>query len=361
MPANGTSPTRPAVSVIIPARNEELNLATCLDSLITQTGVTLEIIVVDDDSTDRTREIAYSFSDRVRVIEAPELPQCWTGKNNAVTAGARSAQGEWLLFTDADTVHLPGSLARALAEAREHQADMLSYSPEQIAVTFWEMAVLPVVFAELARQYPPSKVRDPRSSIAAANGQYIFISREAYDAAGGHAAVAGEILEDVALARAVKRCGRNIFFRYAADAVRTRMYRNFAQLREGWTKNLALLFPHTSRLAGITLFWWALPWVFGGFFVATHHWWWMALGVLVVARNTGVLGRANFNLAMEIRGALFGMPMFAYLLSRSRRAHRTGKVGWKGRTYSNFASSGGFEASHSNGPNSLSFRAQRGI
>src|SRR6202035_848714 len=103
-----------------------------------------------------------------------------------------------------DTIHIPRSLARALAEAQDNNAELLSYSPEQIAVTFWEMATLPIVFAELARQYSPSKVSDPASPIAAANGQYILIRRDTYDAVGGHAAIAGNILEDVALARAVK-------------------------------------------------------------------------------------------------------------------------------------------------------------
>src|SRR5262249_42313649 len=153
----------------------------------------------------------------------------------------------------ADTVHLPGSLARALAEAKENGAALLSYSPEQIVKTFWEMSTLPVIFAELTRKFPPSQVSDPASPVAAANGQFILVSREAYDAVGGHAAVAKDVLEDVALARAVKLSGRKIYFRYAADAVRTRMYRNFTQLREGWTKNLALLFPNPGWLAAKTL------------------------------------------------------------------------------------------------------------
>src|SRR6202035_2026822 len=163
-------PGRPTVSVIVPARNEETCLGACLESLVAQTGVAFEIIVVDDHSTDRTREIAQSFPG-VRVLGAGPLPGGWTGKNNAVTAGARQARGQWLLFTDADTVHISGSLARALAEAAENNAELLSYSPQQIAVTFWEMATLPVVFAELARQYPPSIVSDPASPLAAANGQ----------------------------------------------------------------------------------------------------------------------------------------------------------------------------------------------
>jgi len=331
----------PEVSVIIPARNEEASLATCLESVISQTELPFEFIVVDDHSTDRTREITESFApkdSRLRVIEAGPLPDGWTGKNNAVTTGARAARGQWLLFTDADTIHLPGSLARALAEAEEHHVDILSYSPEQIAVTFWEMAVLPVVFAELARQYPPSKVSDPNSPIAAANGQYILIRRTAYDAIGGHTAVASEILEDVALAHAFKASGHKIRFRYAADAVRTRMYRNFAQLREGWTKNLALLFPNPGELAAKTCLWWAFPFAnFLALFVLPavfRHVWWFVPGMLVLSRNGSRLRQANFDVAMEFLGVFFGMPMFAYLLLRSKRMHGKGSVPWKGRTYS---------------------------
>jgi glycosyltransferase involved in cell wall biosynthesis len=321
------------LSVIIPARNEEASLGACLESLVSQTGVEFEIIVVDDHSTDRTREIASSFTG-VRVIEAGPLPDGWTGKNNAVVTGVREARGEWLLFTDADTVHLPGSLARALAEAREHGVDLLSYSPEQIAVTFWEMAVLPVVFAELARQYPPSKVSNPNSSAAAANGQYILVKREAYDAVGGHAAVASEILEDVALSRRFKAAGKKIRFRYAADAVRTRMYRNWQQLRDGWTKNLALLFPRPVLLAAKMLLLWMVPVVF--LVLALHRDSARLYGAFAVA---GIylwtrIGKANFGRYQNYLGVWFGMPIFAYLLLRSKRAHAKGNVPWKGRTYS---------------------------
>ena len=323
----------PQISVIVPARNEEASLADCLYSLTTQSGVTFEIIVVDDHSTDRTRAIATSFP-AVKVIEAGPLPAGWTGKNNAVTIGAKAARGEWLLFTDADTVHLPGSLAAALKEAQENGAELLSYSPEQIAVTFWEMATLPVVFAELARQYSPSKVSDPASPIAAANGQYILIRRDTYEAVGGHAAIAANILEDVALARAVKSAGRKIRFRYGANAVRTRMYRNYRQLRDGWTKNLALLFPNPGWLAAKSLLLGAFPWaallliIFG---VAKHSWWNIFV-VFAFLWPMARLRRANFDWAMEFLGALFGMPMFAYLLLRSKRAHANGSVSWKGRT-----------------------------
>jgi glycosyltransferase involved in cell wall biosynthesis len=332
MVATQTITGRATISIIIPARNEEISLADCLQSLVAQSGVEFEIIVVDDHSTDRTRAIAESFPG-VRVVEAGPLPQGWTGKNNAVTCGARLAHGEWLLFTDADTVHLPGSLAAALKEVRENGAEMLSYSPEQIAVTFWEMATLPVVFAELARQYSPSKVSDPASPIAAANGQYILIRRETYDAIGGHAAIARDILEDVALARAVKNSGRKILFRYAADRVRTRMYRNYRQLREGWTKNLALLFPNPGWLAAKSVLLWAFPWTALTIAVIAKHPWWDTFAASALLLSVARLRRANFDAAMTFLGALFGMPMFAYLLLRSKRAHAHGSVNWKGRSY----------------------------
>ena len=326
----------PEVSVIVPARNEEACLRECLHSLVAQDGVKFEIIVVDDQSTDRTREIAESFP-QVRVVSPGPLPAGWTGKNNAVVSGVKEARGEWLLFTDADTVHVLGSLARALAEAKENQAELLSYSPEQIAVTFWEIATLPVVFAELAREYPPKKVSDSASPLAAANGQYILIRRETYDAVGGHAAIASSLLEDVALARAVKSSGRRIRFRYAADAVRTRMYRNFRQLREGWTKNLALLFPRPGRLAARLLLLWGVAWgasLWGliGFSGRERPWW--ATALILAPMYIGMrLSRANFTWDMEVLGATFGMPMFSYLLLRSKRAHAKGSVPWKGRKY----------------------------
>ena len=341
MPAPDTLSGRPTVSVIVPARNEEACLEACLQSLVAQNGVDFEVIVVDDHSTDRTREIALSFSSKqVQVIEAGALPTGWTGKNNAVAAGARSARGEWLLFTDADTIHLPGSLAGSLAEARRHGAALLSYSPEQIVKGFAEKAVMPVIFAELAASFRPSQVSDPNSPAAAANGQYLLITREAYDAVGGHAAIAATLLEDVALARAVKRSGRKIFFRYGGNAVRTRMYRSFAQLREGWTKNLALLFPSPVHLAALRALEFVLivasiaisltaglrghtrPAVVAGM-----------LAVIVYAIFLARIRRAHFSWDASLL-ALLGLPLFSYLLLRSASAHAKGSVPWKGRKYS---------------------------
>jgi cellulose synthase/poly-beta-1,6-N-acetylglucosamine synthase-like glycosyltransferase len=341
MPATLPASARPAVSVIVPARNEEACLGGCLQSLVRQSGMPLEIIVVDDHSTDGTLEIALSFSNQqVRVIEAGPLPADWTGKNNAVTAGSKAATGEWLLFTDADTIHLPGSLARSLEEAKRHGASLLSYSPEQVVKSFWEKAIMPVIFAELAASYRPSEVSDPNSPAAAANGQYILITREAYDAVGGHAAVASSLLEDVALARAVKRSGRKIFFRYGADAVQTRMYRTFGQLREGWTKNLALLFPTPASLAALRAIEFVLIAASAAIAIsATLRGSWqpaILAGTLAVVMYGLFLKRirhAHFAWDANLL-AVLGLPLFSYLLLRSKSAHATGTVAWKGRKYS---------------------------
>ena len=329
----------PEVSIIVPARNEEASLGACLASLTAQTGVSFEIIVVDDGSSDRTREVAQTFAG-LRVISPEPLRANWTGKNNALVAGAKEAHAKWLLFTDADTVHLPGSLAWALAEAKNERVELLSYSPEQVVVTFAERAVMPVVFAELTAQYPPQKVREHSSGqgsgIAAANGQYILVRRAAYGAVGGHSAVATEILEDVALARLFRNAGQRVYFRYGGDAVRTRMYRNWAQLREGWTKNLTLLFPQPERLALQSVFLWFMAWSTLGVAVsgaASRH----ALRIgfaafwLLVYRR---IRAAHFATANNLIAIACGLPMFAYLLLRSKKAHANGQVSWKGRAYS---------------------------
>ncbi|MGA7646254.1 MAG: glycosyltransferase family 2 protein [Terriglobales bacterium] len=344
----------PEVSIIVPARNEEANLGACLESLIAQTGVAFEVIVVDDASTDRTPEIAQSFAG-VQVISSGPLPKNkggagtrWTGKNNALIAGAKQARAPWLLFTDADTMHRPGSLARALTEAKDEQADLLSYSPEQVVVTLAERSVMPVVFAELAVQYPPHKVRDQRSQIVAANGQYMLVRRAAYDAVGGHAAVASEILEDVALARRFRDAGKRVYFRYGGDAVRTRMYRNWAQLREGWTKNLALLFPQPEFLAfQSVLLWCAVWWALGVAVSAavTRHFLWIALAFfwLLLYRR---IRAAHFATVNNLLAITVGLPIFAYLLLRSKNAHKNGRVSWKGRVYNRDVASESTPAAH---------------
>jgi hypothetical protein len=173
----------------------------------------------------------------------------------------------------------------------------------------------------------------------AANGQYILISRDAYRAVGGHAAVASDLLEDVALAKLVKSSGRKIVFRFGADAVRTRMYRSFAQLREGWTKNLALLFPSPAILAAVRLIEFTLivsPVALAIIGCLRGRFELSAIALLAAVASYFILfrriRRAHFSWDANLL-ALAGLPMFSYLLLRSRQFHRRGSVSWKGREY----------------------------
>src|ERR1700733_2327171 len=243
------------LTVIVPARNEEDCLAACLESLVAQSEEFFqldrdwELLVVDDGSTDRTRAIAESFAG-VKVVDPAKLEKGWTGKANACWTAAQRAGGQWLLFTDADTIHESGNLRRAIHEAEKYNVGVLSYSPKQLVSGLWQRALMPLVFCELALAYPPEKVSNPELRIAAAHGQFQLVKREAYKILGGHASVKGDVLEDVELAFLAKRRKVGLRFRYAADAVSTRMYRSIGAMIEGWTKNLALLFGNCLILAG---------------------------------------------------------------------------------------------------------------
>lgn len=234
----------PLVSILVPARNEERTLPACLASLASQRHPALEIILVDDASTDRTAEVARAAADRdarLRVIRTAGPPPGWTGKNFALASGVAVARGPWLCFTDADTVHAPDSIRRALGFAESQGLALLSMTSRQLTESFWERTVQPVVFGLLDQWFPLSRINDPASPLAAANGIFVLVSREAYEAVGGHRALAGEILEDVALARNVKRSGRRIAFANGSDLVSARMYGSLGAARRGWTKNLYAL------------------------------------------------------------------------------------------------------------------------
>ena len=334
------SPSRVSVQVVVPARNEEAAIGRCLKSLTSQQGIDFEITVVDDGSTDRTREIAESFPG-VRVISATEPLPGISGKSNALIEGAHGATAEWLLFTDADTYHYPGSLAAAVREAEARRADLFSLSPEQEAISWGEQTLLPVIFAELARTYPPARVNDPDDPVVAANGQYLLVRREVYESLGGHRIVADKILEDVELARLFKVSHRKIWFRHGAGIVRTRMYRDFPSMVEGWTKNLVLLFPHPLRLAAIrAMEFLAIPVLAvsaTGFLLRGNY---LAgsiaggLGSLLAISFARRILRAHFPARANLM-AFFGLPLFAGLLVRSWLHSRVrGAVSWKGRTYS---------------------------
>ncbi len=338
--------------MIVPARNEEGNLAACLQTLVAQheaifaLGTDWEILVVDDHSEDRTYASAEEFAARypgLRVLRAPALElrgeqRAFTGKTNACWAAARASQGRWLLFTDADTRHEPGNLRRGLHEADRHGVALLSYSPRQVMTGLGQRALMPLVFSELASTYPPAKVNDPAERTAAANGQFLLAEREAYFAVGGHRVVGRSVLEDVELAANMKRARHGIRLRYAPDALSTHMYRGFGDMTEGWTKNLALLFPHALRLALwrlldillllLPVLLWLLPYLLTWQRVAL-----LALWARTLLRFYQRVARAHFPVLVSAMAPL-GLPLFVYLLVASYVRHRVlHRVSWKGREY----------------------------
>src|SRR5580704_16764301 len=217
------------VSAIIPARNEEASIARAVESVAAQPEIG-EVMVVDDQSTDRTGAILAELAARIPKLKilntGDALPPGWAGKNYAVSIGAAAATGDWLLFTDADTYHLHGSTRRALCDAVEHDAVLVSYSPEQELGSFWERALIPFVYCRLSAKFSFARVNNPELPDAAANGQFLMILRDAYRRVGGHTALAGEVLEDVALARRVKQTGYQLYFTASSGTVSTRMYRS---------------------------------------------------------------------------------------------------------------------------------------
>ena len=229
----------PLVSAILPAKDEEAYLALCLESIRKLTYPNLEILVVDDRSTDRTGDIAReiaSTDERIRVITIDELPPGWTGKTHALERASHMAHGQWLLFVDADTIHAPDSLGIVMEYARSQQAVLASLLPELRCESFWERVMQPIAAITLMQSFPLHKINDNQSKLAFANGQYILIARQAYDAAGGHQAVRDRFVEDIALAQRVKALGFPIRVALARGIVTCRMYASLAQLIKGWSR-----------------------------------------------------------------------------------------------------------------------------
>ena len=232
-------------------------------------------------------------------------------------------------------------------EAVRHKVGMLSYSPRQIVRGMAQRSLMPLVFSELAVAYPPAKVSDPNQRIAAANGQFLLVEREAYRRLGGHPSVADKVLEDVELAFLAKRRKVGLRFRYAEDAMATRMYRTTGAMVEGWTKNLALLFDNSLALAlwraldiGVLVGLPVLTIVLWNARFAAHSLQWLGAGwvlALLWVRNLfryyARVAKSNFPF-IDCALSPLGLPLFVFLLYRSWFQHRILKrVSWKGRSY----------------------------
>lgn len=327
-----------AISAIVPARNEEAVIAACIESLASQPEIA-EIIAVNDQSSDRTLEILQELAWRIPrlcVVDATVPPAGWVGKNHACWIGAQQAKGEWLLFTDADAVTSEGAAGKALALAAEHQAALVSFSPEQVLKTWYEKALIPFVYVRLAQKFSFDQVNDPKSADAAANGQFLMVRRDTYQTAGGHAAVHGEVLEDVAIARRVKGNGGRIWFGYSDGAVRVRMYRSFTAMWEGWKKNLFVLMGGTTG-AVFSEFESTFPWMI----IVV-----LLIGIkMPIALFAGVvlllLRQLSYGLALTrnqfpFKFIMYYLPavfLYAGALWASHESYAKGKVSWKGREY----------------------------
>jgi chlorobactene glucosyltransferase len=352
---------RPLISVIIPARNEARNIRRCVESLASQAYENIEIIVIDDRSTDATPEILSNIQEAAEgipqetpypplsVIHGSELPPGWAGKPHALHQGYQASHGDWLCFIDADTFANSTLINSTYQAALTLQADMLTILTYQELGTFWEKVILPLVFTALAVGFPARRVNDPHSPDAIANGQFILIKRQVYQAVGGHAAVRDQIAEDKAIAVLVKKAGYRLVLGDGRELARTRMYTSLNEIWEGWVKNIYLGMQDRpwllliGAMVGIVAALLLPLWTIAGFAWVMSGGGWIA-GVITaesLALWTYLLYQRNqVNQAMQIPSwyALtlpLGALIFTAMMITSVYNVYSGKgVVWKDRTYS---------------------------
>lgn len=355
----------PLISVCIPARNEETNIRRCVEAALRQDYPNLEVIVLDDRSTDSTSKILHDLTmesasslsvvkgraHALHVVSGSDLPEGWAGKPHALYQAASVARGQWLCFVDADTFLAPNALSSVFAKAVETEADLFTVMTRQILGSFWERTVMPLVMTALTVGFSPRKINDPKRRDAVANGQFIFIKRSIYDLIGGHERIKDQIVEDKALSENVKWNGHRLVVADGMQVVSTRMYTSLAAMWEGWTKNIYLgLRDHLSMLLlgafGATLALIAalfLPvWPILGLTWYANDGGWMALAVVaeallvwgyliyirsIVAREMGISRWYAFTTPL-------GAAVFAAMMLTSAWKVISGQgVTWRGRKY----------------------------
>jgi len=337
----------PKLSIIVPARDEERSIEACLRSLLAQEWLDVEVIVVDDRSTDATPAIVERLAHecaRLRVVRGEPLPGGWIGKPWALAQGARHARGEWLLFTDADSTHAPRGAASALWFAKCGGFHALSIATRQELGTFWECAALPCILGTvLFVAGPLAEINDPAlPRKALANGQYILVERAAYDALGGHDALRGEIAEDLAFARRLKADGRFRFVLLGGGRLASvRMYRSAREIWAGFTKNVFFgAEGDVLALGGGAVFLAAISFVppllalralaAGRYLLAAEA---AACTLANVATSAWGMRRAYFPRRLALLQPL-GMAFFVAIIVNSTWRMLSGRgVEWRGRTY----------------------------
>lgn len=345
----------PRVSILVPARNEALNIEACVRSLLAQDYPTFRVHVLDDHSTDGTGEMVRRLGldeGNGGLLKGRELPQGWVGKNWACHQLSEAADGEYLLFTDADTIHAPGALRALVSLAQERGASLVSAWPEQLTVSLGErlvVSLLPFVGALLyphfflrlleahpgLRQWVPVRLR---RSLGAANGQVILFERSGYERVGGHAGLRAHLVEDVALGRAVaSRMGEGLWWVNCdgAGLVQCRMYRDLEEVWEGFTKNVRAAFEGGLAqfcAAGVVQ---ALVFVlpFCCLLAPTSHVEWARceVGLVLLLRVLATLGLGGSWWSVVLHPVAYGLAL-AIGLNSWRRSAGAGVL-WKGRLY----------------------------
>jgi len=335
----------PEVSIIVPARNEARQIEQCVRSLLAQDYPHVEVIVVDDRSDDDTAAIVERVAtedSRLHVLRGEPLPDGWVGKPWALHQGARHARGEWLLFTDADTIHEPNATSASLLYARAHNLDVVSVLTEQLMVTPAERTLLPSILWIIAFSIGSlDAINDPSRESALFNGQYILTLRRVYRAIGGHEAVHNEIAEDLELARLFKRDGRfHTALVGSGGLVRVRMYRSFSEIWHGFVKNFWVGARDQQALAviGITLLTCISPLTPIALIVALALHAWPAALCLVLALCATIAGASPgmYRLGLGAASSLylpFGIAVVVAIFFTSIVRRARGGVTWRGRRY----------------------------
>ncbi len=335
----------PFVSVLIPARDEERSIGACLDSLVGQDYPTFEVLILDDGSDDRTADIARDVSSRsdvVRLMRGEPLPDGWHGKAYACQQLGEQARGDILIFTDADTVHLP-PMIRAVVGAMAAGADVVTAFPEQEAGSVGERLGVSFMLFVVWAFLPVGRVWSDRSPrFVAANGQLLAFRRAAYARVGGHAAVRRSILDDVDLARRAKLCGLRVRLTDGVGIVRTRMYRGGAEVWRGFSKNALALTGGSILGAALCALVLALLYIAPpivavvGMLIGNGGWAWRrlpAMLILLLCVQAGVVARRTRGSLWQIALHPFSILFFLTILANSARWRVRGYQEWKGRTY----------------------------